>query len=392
MTSRSSVPEPAPREVRTHDFDLHGIVGIRLLDATPGDVATVRRQLGPIESPLEREPDITVRFVEALETGPLTLVGVGDSAFDHDNFFLLSGRGGAQGRACVPFDRMARGIEVVCERRLSAVPHLIAMVNLTALTKGVLPLHATAFTSGSTGVLVTGWSKGGKTEALLACMSEGAEYVGDEWVYLTDDGRMLGLPEPIRIWSWQLDQVPALRRSRSARERAKLTAWGAAAGLAARVGSRRRLPGSSLVRRAQPALGRQAYLQIPPSDLFGPDKVSLQGHLDAVVLVMSHEDPRTVTRATYPGEVVQRMLASLEEERSALMTHYRHFRYAFPDRDNPVLDNATELDSKLLSDLLEGRPSVAVLHPHPCDIHLLGRTVTAAVESALGGDAGLADV
>jgi hypothetical protein len=387
MTEPSGAPAAGSDGTRRHDFDLHGIVGIRLLDATPRDVATVRRQLGPIESPLGREPDITVRFVDELESGPLTLVGIGDSGFDEDSFFLLSGRGGAEGRARVPFDRMGRGIELTCERRLTAVPHLIAMINLAALAKGVLPLHATAFTSGSTGVLVTGWSKGGKTEALLACMSEGATYVGDEWVYLTDDGRMLGLPEPIRLWSWQLDQMPTLLRSRPARERAKLTVWSGVASLAARA-ARSRLPGSPLVRRAQPALGRQAYLQIPPADLFGPDKVSLEGRLDAVVLVMSHEDPRTVTRPTYPGEVVQRMLASLQEERSALLTHYRHFRYAFPDRDNPVLDNAGELDAKLLSAVLDGRGSVAVLHPHPCDIQLLGRAVMAGVESALRADAG----
>jgi hypothetical protein len=219
-------------------------------------------------------------------------------------------------------------------------------------------------------------------------MSEGAEYVGDEWIYLTDDGRMLGLPEPIRLWAWQLDQMPGLLRSRPAKERAKLTAWRGIAGAAARS-ARSRLPGSSLVRRVQPALGRQTYLQIPPTELFGADKVSLAGRLDAVVLVMSHEDSRTVTRTPYPGEIVQRMLASLEEERSALMTHYRHFRYAFPDRDNPVLDNAAELESKLLSAALDDRPSVAVLHPHPCDVHLLGRTVMTAVES-VRGNAGLA--
>ena len=377
--------------MHTHDFDLHGIVGIRLLDATRTDVATVRRQLGPIGSSLEREPDITIRFVDALRTGPLTSVGVGDSAFDEDDFYLLRGRAGAEGRARVPFDRLGQGVEIICERRLPAVPHLIAMINLAALTRGVLPLHATAFTRDSTGILVTGWSKGGKTEALLACMDDdpdggttgGAVYVGDEWVYLTDDGRMLGLPEPIRLWSWQLDQVPALLRRRPAKDRARLTAWGGIAGLAARA-ARHRFPGSSLVRRAQPALGRQAYLQIPPADLFGADRVALEGHLDAVVLVMSHDDPSTITRTPYPGEVVQRMAASLEEERSALMTHYRHFRYAFPDRHSPVLDNATELESKLLSALLDGPPSVAVLHPHPCDIHLLGRTVLTAVDAIRG--------
>jgi hypothetical protein len=30
------------------DYDLHGLAGIRLLDAAPADAAAVTRQLGPI--------------------------------------------------------------------------------------------------------------------------------------------------------------------------------------------------------------------------------------------------------------------------------------------------------------------------------------------------------
>lgn len=67
------------------------------------------------------------------------------------------------------------------------MPLLIALVNATALSKGVLPLHASAVTFEGTGPLVAGWSKGGKTEALLSFMRRGALYVGDEWVYLSAD-------------------------------------------------------------------------------------------------------------------------------------------------------------------------------------------------------------
>jgi len=363
------------------DFDLHGVVGVRVLDANSDDVATVRRQLGPIEATLHRDPDIIIRFVDDLRTEPLTLVGVGDSGFDDDTFVLLRGRRGVGGRTSIPFDRIARGIEIVCERGLPAVPHLLAIINLTALAKGVLPLHASAFTSGSTGVLVTGWSKGGKTEALLGCMSDGSHYVGDEWVYLTDDGSMLGLPEPIRIWAWQFDQLPALLRARPGRDRRRLAAWRGLARLA-QSGTHARVPVSTLVRRAQPVLGRQAYLQVPPAELFGAHRVALRGRLDAVVLVMSHESARTESRPVSPTEIAQRMQASLEEERAALMTHYRHFRYAFPHRTNPVIDNAAELESKLLNSLVNGRPCVKVLHPHPCNVHLLGRTVVGAAKAA----------
>ena len=68
--------------------------------------------------------------------------------------------------------------------------------------------------------LVTGWAKGGKSEVLLAFAARGATYVGDEWIYLADRGRrMVGLPEPIRLWDWQLRQMPefAARVSRAQR-------------------------------------------------------------------------------------------------------------------------------------------------------------------------------
>jgi hypothetical protein len=364
------------------DFDLHGVVGIRVLDGTPEDIAKVRRQLGPLEATLAREPDITIRFVDSVTDRPLTLVGVGESGFNQDGFFLLQGKGGAPGRAALPFQDVGTKPVIVCERRMPAVPHLLAVINLAALTKGVLPLHATAFTIGSNGVLVTGWSKGGKTEALLACMEEGARYVGDEWVYLTPDGQMFGLPEPIRLWSWQFAQMPALLQARTSRERRRLALWKRLA-RAAESAARSRLPGSGLVRRGAPALGRQAYLQVPPADLFGADSVISQARLDVVVLVLSHEPSETAVQPLEPGEIARRMEASLAEERAAFMTHYRHFLYAFPDRQNAILDNVAELESKLLATLLGTCPSTKVAHPHPCDIRLLGSTVRHAAEATL---------
>ncbi len=63
------------------------------------------------------------------------------------------------------------GCEIVCERGRARVPLLTANVNLVVLGNGALPLHAAAFRFDGTGVLVTGWSKGGKTETLLAFMA-----------------------------------------------------------------------------------------------------------------------------------------------------------------------------------------------------------------------------
>src|SRR5207247_6057089 len=60
------------------DYDVHGLVGIRLVDPSPTDAAAVARQLGPLESPLSRKPDIIVRFVKHLPTARLRYLGLKD--------------------------------------------------------------------------------------------------------------------------------------------------------------------------------------------------------------------------------------------------------------------------------------------------------------------------
>jgi hypothetical protein len=361
-----------------HDFDLHGLVGIRLVDAGPIEIATVRRQLGPLDSPLDREPDITIRFVDRVTASPVTYVGLGVTGYNGDGFFVSRATGAAAPRARIPFDQVGNGPEILCERGLPLVPHLLAIINLTALTKGVLPLHASAFTMDDTGVLVTGWAKAGKTEALLACMQQGAEYVGDEWVYLTDSGDMYGLPEPIRLWSWHLRQVPAILRARPRRDRLRLSVWHRAAEAAKRA-ARVPMPGADVVRKGAPTIARQAYLQIAPQELFGKAAVTLHGNLDAVVLVMNSESPGMVVEPITGHEVARRMAASLADERAPLMEHYAHFRYAFPAASSDVIEKAADTESRLLSQLLDGRAATRVTHPYPCDIAALGRAVLAGV-------------
>src|SRR5215210_5382369 len=200
-------------ELRIVDYDLHGIVGVRLVGAAPGDVAAVDAQLGPIQGALRREPDIVVHFVERLDLrGPLRYVGLDDAAFADDAFVVFTGRSRARRAAKLSFEEIGGRCELVCESGAPAVPLLLAIINISALARGVVPLHASAFSYRGTDVLVTGWAKGGKTEALLSFMEQGAQYIGDEWIYIRpDDGHMFGIPEPIRIWDWHLDDLPHYR-------------------------------------------------------------------------------------------------------------------------------------------------------------------------------------
>lgn len=369
-----SSSQPSQDVARPVDFDLHGIVGVRLLGGSERDVAAVARQLGPIRRPLTREPDITIRFVERLQSSsPLRYLGLDEVAFDEDAFIVLRSKHKAPARVRIPLDRIGNGLEIVCESGLPAVPLLIPIVNLTALGNGALPLHAAAFVFEGTGVLATGWSKGGKTETLLGFMARGATYIGDEWVYLRTDGRMYGIPEPIRVWDWHVSELAAFRSRLGLAQRARLralrrvhSATGALAGAAGGA-----LPGAGALHRLRPLLASQRYVDARPHELFGADACALEGRLDRVLFVASHDAPDIRVRPADPVEICRRMVFSLEEERSRFMSFYHQFRFAFPDRCCALVEEAEEAQRELLFKVLADKESHSVYHPYPVSIPAL---------------------
>jgi len=355
------------------DFDLHGIVGIRLINATAADIAAVKRQLGPIQNALTRTPDIVIRFVEKMQfSSTVRYLGVDDAGFTDDAFFVFRGKQQSSVKAQIPFDKIgSQQCEIVCESGLLAVPLLIAIINMTAISKGVLPVHATALIYHRKGVLLTGWSKGGKTETLLAFAANGAQYVGDEWIYLSGDGnRMHGIPEPTRIWFWHLQEMPNyiamvsrkdLLRLRTLNIFVKSIEW-----LEARMGK-----GSTVFRvlqRFSALLRRQLYVQLPPEKLFGQKSGKTDLSPEKIFWVVSHEKPDVLVQKIDERELAQRTVFSLQEERMEFLSYYMKYRFAFPECSNPLIDQVEEIQRKMLLRAFAGREAYAVYHPYPFSI------------------------
>jgi hypothetical protein len=348
------------------DFDLHGLVSVRLLDATCGDVAAVARQLGPMQANLQRQPDIRIRFVDRQPAGDMRYLGIDDAGFDDRDFWVLRAKHKTPARVRIPFEQIGGACEIVCESGLTSVPLLVPMVNLTALRKGIVPLHAAAFVYNGMGVLATGWSKGGKTETLLAAMARGADYVGDEWVWLGGQPPgVFGLPEPIRLWDWHLHELPEYRAVVGWRQRSRL---GAIRLVQTVHGATSRTGDSSparLLNRVMPALRRQLHVDVAPHKLFGPERTRLQGPLDRVLLLLSHESTQLVVRPIDPDEVARRVAWSVQYERQDLMGWYHRYRFAFPNRANEFLEAAAAAQLTGLQRVLAGKPCFAVFHPYP---------------------------
>jgi hypothetical protein len=357
------------------DYDLHGLAGIRLIDASASDAAAVTRQLGPIQAPLARDPDIVIRFVERLTTSSrVRYLGLDEAGFTDDAFLVLRSKHGVRAKVQVAFEQIGKQCEIICESGLPAVPLLIPILNLTVLSRGAIPLHASAFTYNGTGVLTTGWSKGGKTEALLAFMSQGAEYIGDEWVYISGDGqRMYGIPEPIRVWDWHLGYLPSYR---------PLVGWDDSIRLRTikmvqavdqvmlQVAGRGSLP-ARVMSRIRPVLKRQLFVDMHPKKLFGSGFGSLKGNLQKVFFVASHETPDVTVQPMDPQELARKMVFSLQYERLDFMSYYLKFRFAFPEIQNTFIEQAEELQRERLMRVLAGKSAYAVYHPYPVPLAAL---------------------
>lgn len=360
------------------DFDLFGVVGIRVLSNREEDRSLVAGMLGPIQKPLNRSPDITVRFVDRIETdGPLNLIGGHDCGFSGDKFFVTRGKNKSVIRVQIPFEAVGGPCEIVCESGLRNLPLLIEIINLTALQRNALPLHASAFEYNGHGVLCAGWAQGGKTETLLGFMANGARYIGDEWVYVQTD-RMQGIPEPMHVWDWHVDDLPSFRQRLDWRDRFKMRSLRLAAGaMDAAISMKpmnRLLPGKT-TRRLVSLLNRQRYIEVLPDKMFEKPITDPSGKLDHLLFVLSHESPEYRVEEADANHVLNALAPALEQERSHLLERYRMFRFAFPGRRNHLLENAVDRERELLKARLGHLPTHIVYHPYPMSPTRLFETI-----------------
>lgn len=358
----------ASTQRHTVEFDLHGLVAIRAASAHAEDCELVARTLGSIQKPLDRTPDITIRFADHIETeGPLKLVGAHDCGFSGDRFFVVRGKNKASVRVQVPFENLGDSCEIVCESGLKSIPLLIEIINLTALQRGAIPLHASAFEYNGHGVLCAGWAQGGKTETLLGFMARGARYIGDEWVYVQEDS-MVGIPEPMHVWDWHVDDLPEFRQRLALRDRMKMRCLRVAAGTLDAMTSAspmNRLLPRRTTKRLVSLLNRQRYLEVLPDTLFDALITEPRGQLDHVLFVMSHDSPEYHVEPVDADFVIRALAPALEQERSHLLEKYRMFRFAFPGRENPRLSGIGDLERSLLRIRLGHLPASIVYHPYP---------------------------
>jgi hypothetical protein len=375
------VPASSAVSLGSVDYDLHGLLGLRLIDPAESDLAAVSRQIGFL-SPrsLAREPDIRIRYVDRLRPRGLRYLDGNRSGFSDEGFFL---RAPGNRLACVriPFDTLGSECEFVCERGAGEVPLLREAIGLAAIRKGLAPVHASAFDHRGVGVLVAGWPHGGKTSSLLAFTENGASFIADDLVFLAGDGGMYGTRLPLELADWQVRQIPLAWRQAGPAHRFAWYGLHALDSLAATTGLGGGGGGGSFTGRVLRALRRRLRLRLP-AEAICPRIEGSVATASRIVFLLTHETSDIRVETADPEEMTQRLLTLARHERQPLLENYLAYQCAFPGRPNDLIERVDEMEAALLRSIVAGGETYVVCHPRPVSLRRLYEAMSPFCEAS----------
>jgi hypothetical protein len=356
-----------------YEYDIYGIVGISILNASESDLKLISNHFHEFEKELDREPDITIKFVTNLATPDLIYIGLDNAGFNEDGFYILSS-GRFPLKVKIPFEKIGSPFEIICQSGAPEIPLLSHIINMSFLSKGYIPLHASAFRYNNKNAVVLGWAKGGKTESLLAFANNGAEYIGDEIVMLSKNGdEIFGIPTSVTIWEWQFKQVPKLIPKLN-RDKKTLFTLIHAIELINNFFRKTFLKNFSIskfITEALPAFKRQLNFRVNPKFIFKEKIHRGKVFPDKIILILSHNSETIEVERCSIDEAINRMTNSHNYEVNDLLQHYNTFKFAFPNLKNQFLENINTTLQNLLTAALIGKKAYKVLHPYPVSFEKL---------------------
>lgn len=359
------------------------MVGVEVTYSDLFEARWFLKNLAPFQRSLDRSPDIQIRFFDPEDVTDLRFVGQDEVGFRGDDFYLLDERNGSA-VASIPFDEIGGPIQLRYPPGCDSAPLFDDIVRLTFLNKGFVPVHGSGFRFQGTGVLAAGWAKGGKTRTLLAFAKHGAQYVADDWVILDGKGsRMYGLPVKVTLWTWQFDQIPELLPEIKIRRRTLFAAVRLAQKMyegvtSARITQRFRF---GAIGKLMALARRQLKITRSPESIFGVVDYSPQPVHIAFLVISHSKDALTVEPIEKP-EFVERILNSNTAEWAGLLRYYEAFKFAYPDRRNPLLDDLEARQRSVLEKSLAEVPAYVVMSPYPANLEDLFNSLTGLVATA----------
>lgn len=356
---------------KSRDYSIHGSVGIRLSGLSENTEAWLKR----FQSPLENQPDIEVRVLETMPDEAVRYIELHRYGYSKSGFVILT-KGAKPKKVLIPLENIGDTCVISCEKGANSVPMLQEITHLSAINKGFLPLHASAFNYDGQTIIASAWPQGGKTSLLFAFSTHGANYISDDWTYLDAEHQAYGIPLPITVRAWQLEQLPQLKEQIGSNKQLKLQTLKGLRSVAD-VFTQSALPKSvsKISAKLSSGLDERANVTVAPERLFGNDFSAKGGAVTAVLLTISHDSPN-IEIESVPSQTGLAQLAQMQmHEWEGILGAYEAYHAAMPEKQNAFLETLPQRLNELIQTRLKDLPVYRIYHPHPVNLDALYQTV-----------------
>lgn len=348
-------------------FDIHGKFKLRVTGKYNSSLENfLERELGYFKAEVS-SPDMEVELVDSLPEPPYPLFPLYGKT---DTLFYLRDRPNVGSK--VTLDYQTSNKKILAEKDIDEVFLLYDIIEpfmfYRLLEEGFTFLHASAVSKENKALVFSAWPRTGKSNTLLSLLHDGGYYfLSDEWTLVSEQG--LVYPYPRRIFGtdvlYHLDSLPSLPKyvCQNWVERQKMQVKRLISRVDERLGfeasKNRFLLGIHLILAS---IGRLTF-RIAPRDIGEIGDVSRMEKL-FMLLTDFDSDQVKVAEIKDKESLAIRLSANLlSDYRDVFTHHYLAYLFGFPEKRNPLVENALNLQAQIITKALKDVACYQVMIP-----------------------------
>ena len=179
-------------------FDIHG-VNVEIHGENRKLHDFLLEQLGFFSNECFKEPDVTIELVSRLAT-PSKLKSIGNQVIFGNGIFYAQIEGS---KILFPIQNIGRKIKIKVEMSVPLEKLIKCVIEpvfyFKLLKDDFVLIHASAVQYENTGIIFPAWTHAGKTVLLIQFLQRGADFLADDWVFVSASGKIHAYPRPIWI-------------------------------------------------------------------------------------------------------------------------------------------------------------------------------------------------
>jgi GT2 family glycosyltransferase len=363
--------DPAPagdasrEDARWIEFDIHGAAAFRVAAEAPA-APQLEEMFGPFRAGELGRHDLTVT------AQPVPLEGAVKAEEEYE--YTETGVNLRELKVQVLVEDGGFKLNGSREMLTFALP----LIDRVLVTHDVAMIHAATVDYRGHGICMPAWGGTGKTSTIAKLLElDGYAFMGDDWGFLSGDGRLLGYQKPMLIKPYHKELYPHLFSKRSRKPLVPPALSSQAARLATLVHPLvTQYPRLARVgRRLSPE-----HMTVTPKDAFPKARFSSGAPLACAMFVERIDGPKTVFEERDKGWMVSRLVGNFH---AGISHHSQEIVTALAAAGLVPLEQAFGEKAAVLERGLEGKPVYLLQVPASLSAHEASDVIVEHIQNAL---------